>query len=155
MPLVSLAQKGVLALPQCVTFSVTLQGRKYSNWIAFPSPSPASISVLGWFFSIVNEYLTQAVQGNIQTRTSEGHSRARADLIFLFQILESNPDTVCYPHRKHHPSPQPQSGTQAKQLSLRPRVPHVCMGQWASPATVTGKLTVGSLSNPEVGFLSL
>lgn len=91
--------------------NVILQGRKYSNGTAFPSPSPASMFCV-FFFSIVNEYLTGAVPGNGQPRTTEGHSWARADLIFLFQVLDSNPDTAIHTANtsvRHRESSAPQA----------------------------------------------
>ena len=50
------------------------------------------------FFSIVNEYLTQAVQANVHTRKSEGREWVRADLTFLLQILEYQPQAQCVVH---------------------------------------------------------
>lgn len=116
---------GLLALPQHGTFS--LQGRNTHRLNCLSSTKSSSTHLFRWLFSVVNDYLTLAPQASVRMRQSEGCEWGRAELTFLPQRLQCQPQARCVSTQETtHPCSHSRacscrgSGREGQLFSLRP-----------------------------------
>lgn len=121
--------------------NVILQGRKYSNGTAFPSPSPASMFCVFFLALLMN-----TSQGRYRETDNQGRLKGIRGPERILSFYSR-----CWIPTQIQLSTQqtPQSGT-GRAVPLRPS-----RSRTGLAAAVTGQLTVGSLSNPGAGFLCL